>query len=64
MRQIIPFVLHDKLQQDSDSPFFEAPENAAYRIDKIGWIRKLFDLACAEYDRLDLDKTDPVAEIE
>ena len=37
--------------------------NAAYRIDKVAWIRKLFDLACAEYDRLDLDRDDPVAAI-
>lgn len=64
VRQLIPFVLHDKLPQDADAPFFEARENGSLRIDKIGWIRKLFDLACAEYDRLDLDRTDPVAEIE
>jgi MoxR-like ATPase len=63
VRQVIPFVLHDKLQQDPDSPFFEAPENASFRIDKIGWIRKLFDLACAEYDRLNLDHDDPVGQI-
>lgn len=63
VRQILPFVLHDKLAQDPDSPFFEAAENAVYRIDKVGWIRKLFDLACAEYDRLDLDRDDPVAQI-
>jgi hypothetical protein len=63
VRQLIPFVLHDKLQQEPDSPFFESPENGALRVDKIGWIRKLFDAACAEYDRLDLDRHDPVAEI-
>jgi MoxR-like ATPase len=63
LRQILPFVLHDKLAQDSDSPFFEAAENAVHRVDKIGWIRRLFDLACAEYDRLDLDRDDPVAQI-
>ena len=63
-RQIMPFVLHDKLQIDPDSPFFEAPGNAVYRIDRVGWIRKLFDLACAEYDRLNLDKDDPLAKLE
>lgn len=63
LRQIVPFVLHDKLVQDADSPFFESAENAAYRLDKVAWIRKLFDLACAEYDRLDLDRDDPVAAI-
>lgn len=61
VRQIIPFVLHDKLVQDADSPFFELQEHAAFRTDRIGWIRKLFDLSCEEYDRLDLDRDDPVA---
>jgi len=61
MRQLLPFVLHDKLSQNPDSPFFDAPGNTVLRIDKISWIRRLFDLSCAEYDRLDLDRDDPVA---
>ncbi|HEY7154936.1 MAG TPA: AAA family ATPase [Gemmataceae bacterium] len=61
VRQIVPFVLHDKLVQDADCPFFEAPENAMFRTDKIGWIRKLFDMSCAEYERLELDRDDPLA---
>ena len=64
LRQIIPFVLHDKLQPDPEAPFFDAPGNAVYRVDRVGWIRKLFDLACAEYDQLNLDRDDPVAELE
>jgi len=60
VRQIIPFVLHDKLTQNPGSPFFETPENTQFRTDKIGWIRMLFDLSCREYDRLGLDKDDPV----
>jgi MoxR-like ATPase len=63
VRQILPFVLHDKLVQDSDCPFFESPENAMLRTDKIGWIRKMFDMACAEYERLNLDGDDPVVEL-
>jgi hypothetical protein len=63
VRQIIPFVLHDKLVQDSDCPFFEAAENASLRTDKVGWIRKMFDMACAEYERLGLDRDDPVVEL-
>jgi MoxR-like ATPase len=63
VRQMIPFVLLDKLAQDPDSPFFEAPEHAAFRVDKVGWIRRLWDLSCAEYDRLDLDRDDPVAQL-
>jgi hypothetical protein len=63
IRQILPFVLHDKLVQDADCPFFELPENAVLRTDKIGWIRLAFDRSCAEYERLNLDRDDPVAEL-
>jgi MoxR-like ATPase len=63
IRQILPFVLHDKLIQDHECPYFEAAENAALRSDKIGWIRRMFDLACAEYERLGLDREDVVAEL-
>jgi len=61
VRQVLPFVLHDKLVPDPDAPFFEAAGNAPLRVDRIGWIRRLFDLSNAEYDRLDLDRDDPVA---
>jgi MoxR-like ATPase len=61
LRQIIPFVLHDKLTPNLDAPFFEAPGNGVLRSDRVSWLRKLFDMACAEYDRLNLDKDDPVA---
>ena len=63
-RQIVPFALHDKLTPDPDAPFFEQPGNAPLRVDRIGWIRRLFDLSCAEYDRLDRDRQDPVAPLE
>jgi hypothetical protein len=64
LRQILPFVLHDKLVQEPESPFFEAAGNAVYRVDRISWIRKLFELSCAEYDRLNLDRDDPVAALD
>jgi MoxR-like ATPase len=64
MRQVIPFVMHDKLVQFPDSPFFEQSGNGVYRVDKISWLRRLFDLSCAEYDRLGLDKNDPLAPME
>lgn len=63
VRQILPFVLHDKLQPDLDAPFFGLPENAAYRSDRVSWLRRLFDLSCAEYDRLGRDGSDPVGEL-
>ena len=61
VRQVLPFVLRDKLRPDPDAPFFALPENAALRVDAVGWLRQVFDLSCEEYDRLDLDRDDPVA---
>jgi len=63
LRQILPFVLHDKLVLDKDAPFFETAGNAMYRTDRIGWLRKLLDQSSADYDRLDLDRNDPVAQL-
>ncbi|WP_324809019.1 AAA family ATPase [Sphingomonas sp. LY29] len=60
VRQVLPFVLNDKLHPDVDAPFFARPENAAYRADRLSWLRALFDSSNAEYDRLDLDRDDPV----
>jgi MoxR-like ATPase len=63
VRQILPFVLHEKLQPDLDAPFFNTAENGPMRTDRIGWLRRVFDLSCAEFDRLDLDRTDPVGDM-
>ncbi|WP_303747440.1 AAA family ATPase [Stenotrophomonas pigmentata] len=63
VRQVLPFVLNDKLQPDLDAPFFALPENAAYRSDRLSWLRWLLDSSNAEYDRLDLDRNDPVGEL-
>lgn len=60
VRHVLPFVLVDKLLPDLDAPFFALPENAAFRTDRPSWLRWLFDAACAEYARLDLDRDDPV----
>jgi MoxR-like ATPase len=63
VRQVLPFVLHDKLAPDTEAPFFEAAGNGPLRSDRISWLRRLFDLACAEYERLNLDREDPVTEL-
>jgi len=60
LRAVLPFVLHDKLNPDDTSPAFDQPGHQAYRTDRVSWIRNLFDRACAEYDRLDLDVQDAV----
>lgn len=63
VKQILPFVLHDKLLPDPDAPFFTSQENACYKTDRIGWLRKLFELSCAEYDRFNLDNEDAVGKL-
>lgn len=61
LRQILPFVLQDKLVQNRDSPFFELSGNNAYRVDLVSWVRNLFDDSNKEFDRLDMSKNDVVA---
>lgn len=60
LRQVLPFVLHDKLQPDLEAPFFALPENAACRFDRVSWLRRMFDLSNDEFNRLNLDRDDPV----
>lgn len=64
VRQMLPYVLHDKLEPNLDAPFFEKDGNQVYRVDRICWIRNMFDLSCSEYDRLNLDFDDPVQNLE
>jgi hypothetical protein len=64
VRQILPWILHEKLAQNPTSPFFDQTGNGIYRIDRIAWIRKAFDLACEEFVRLDLDRDDSVAALD
>jgi MoxR-like ATPase len=60
VRQILPFVLHDKLVQHRGAKFFDAPENAPLRSDLVSWIRTMFDRTCQEFDRLGRETNDPV----
>lgn len=64
LRQIVPWILHEKLAQNMTSPFFDQAGCGVFRVDRIGWIRKAFDLACEEFVRLDLDHDDAVATID
>ncbi len=64
LRQILPFVLHDKLSQNPDAQAFEQEGGLTLRVDRVSWIRGLFDDSCREYDRLGLDQEDPVGELE
>ncbi|MCX7023004.1 MAG: AAA family ATPase, partial [Spirochaetes bacterium] len=61
-RAILPFVFHDKLSQNPDAAFFEQEGNGVFRIDRVGWLRALFDRSCAEFDRLGMDGADEVGD--
>lgn len=61
--QILPFVLCDKLKPDLDAPFFASAERFALKSDRIGWLRQLFVSSCQDYDRLGLDRDDPVGRL-
>jgi MoxR-like ATPase len=61
VRHVLPFVLANRLVADHDAPFFEADGNGPFRADRVGWIRRLFDLSCAQYDQQGLDRDDTVA---
>ena len=63
IRQVLPFVLNDKLHPNLEAPFFALPENAVYRTDRLSWLRRLFDLSNEEFNRLDLDHLNPVADL-
>jgi MoxR-like ATPase len=63
VRQVLPFVLNDKLKPDHDAPFFNQPQNLGYKSDRLSWLRHLFDQSCEEYDRLNLDKDDDVGQL-
>ncbi len=64
VRQVVPWILHEKLTQNPSSPFFDQSGNNVLRFDRIAWLRQAFDLACAEYDRLDLDRADPLEAVD
>ena len=55
LRAVLPFVLHDKVHPDLSSPSFEDPDREPLRIDRVSWLRDLFDAACVLYDAEGLD---------
>jgi MoxR-like ATPase len=64
VRQLVPWVLHEKLVQNPSSPYFDQAGASIFRVDRVAWLRQAFDLAMAEYARLDLDRSDPIMEID
>jgi MoxR-like ATPase len=50
VRQIVPWVLHEKLVPNLRSPFFQAEGNTALLQDRVAWIRNLLDMAFKNYE--------------
>jgi hypothetical protein len=48
VRAMLPWVLHDKLQLNPQSAFFQKPEHQVYLTDRVSWILQLFDRAVAQ----------------
>jgi MoxR-like ATPase len=51
LRQIVPWVLHEKLVPNARSPFFEAKGKRALLQDRVAWIRSMFDMAMEQYPK-------------
>lgn len=63
LRAVLPFVLHDKLQPDLEAAPFDDADRQAMRVDRVSWIRDLFDATCRQYDSEGLDGDDEVGAI-
>ncbi|MEX2682306.1 MAG: ATPase [Candidatus Sigynarchaeota archaeon] len=62
LRQIVPWLLREKLFPNLESPVFQSSQ--ALSLDRIAWIRKLWDSAIELYEQLDWDHADPLISIE
>jgi MoxR-like ATPase len=51
LRQIVPWVLHEKLVPNARSPFFESKKSRGLLQDRVAWIRNMFDMAMEQYGR-------------
>ena len=51
LRQIVPWVLHEKLVPNARSPFFESKDSRGLLQDRVAWIRRMFDTAMDQHGR-------------
>src|SRR4029077_19899462 len=51
VRQIVPWVLHEKLVANARSAYFEAKGNRALLSDRVAWIRRMLDMALEQSAR-------------
>jgi MoxR-like ATPase len=51
LRQIVPWVLHEKLVPNARSPYFESKAARGLLQDRVAWIRRMFDTAMEQHGR-------------
>jgi MoxR-like ATPase len=51
VRQIVPWVLHDKLTPNARSPFFEGRDRKQLLQDRVTWIRQMIDAAFEQFPK-------------
>ena len=51
VRQIVPWVLHDKLVPNTRSPYFEPNERGWLLQDRVAWIRTMIDTSIEQFER-------------
>lgn len=49
IRELLPWVLHERLQPNQHSAFFQKAEHTTYTIDRASWIRQMFQKAIDQY---------------
>ncbi|MEZ6129818.1 MAG: MoxR family ATPase [Planctomycetaceae bacterium] len=49
LRQLIPWLLFDKVRVNLQSQFFQKAENKVFLTDRAGWLRQMFDRALQQY---------------
>jgi len=49
VRELLPWILHDKLQPNPQSAFFQKNETRMFLVDRVSWVRQLFERALRQY---------------
>jgi MoxR-like ATPase len=49
VRQVLPWVLHDKLVPNARSPFFERDDQSHLLLDRVSWIRRMWDESTKQF---------------
>lgn len=63
VRQILPYVLHEKLEPNRRGDVFADGSGQFLLHDKVPWIRRMWDTAIAQYDAADRDHNNLGAEL-